>query len=132
MSDVEQGEAPRELGDQPNAGDATEVRKRTRDIKEAEKERARQDRAILADIFALQAGRRFIWSILEETGAIGPTTFGTGPNGFPSSELTSYQAGRRDLGLTLFHRWAIEHREGVFAMLDENDPNYMAAIAKRR
>lgn len=111
---------PDEPPDQPDAGNPADVRRRAREQRRI----AKEDREFEASLFSTPAGRRFLYRLLDDTGALKPPRFSTGPNGFPQPDATFYLMGQRDLGTAWYHRWAIDNRADIFAMLDENDPNF--------
>lgn len=100
-----------------NAADQEEIERREKMRLEIE----REDRRFLKRMLSSTAGRRFVWGILQASGAF-EERYGFGPTGAPHSEATWAYRGQKDLGLRLYHSWSILDREGILALLDEFHP----------
>jgi hypothetical protein len=112
-----------EDGGEPNASPKA-YRQRVSKIEQVEQEREAFWRSVMAD----PIGRRAIWEFLTLDCHFEETRFAVGPNGFPQSESTWFEAGRQEVGQRLAKSLQKRCREGYLAMLDENDP----AFAKPR
>lgn len=101
------------------------VRRKLTKLERAEEERRQFWRAILAS----PIGRRELWSIFDDAGVF-KNQFGTGPNGFPSPEVSWFNLGKKDLGERLYRSLARIDRASIFLMHDEYDPAF--AVPKRQ
>lgn len=102
-----------------DAGDPKAVKKRLSKAQLAKRESERFWR----DVFATEVGRREMWALLRDTGAL-TVEFSCGPNGFPQPEATWFKTGQREFGLRLYRSWLRLDRDGVFAMHEDNDPDF--------
>ena len=73
-----------------DAGDRRHVERREKTAKAARARRGEDFRWLMGDV----RGRRFVWDLLAKAGLF-RTSFGV------SAELTAFNEGRRDLGLTV-------------------------------
>lgn len=83
----------------------------------------REDREFFRFMVSSEAGRRFMWSILNEAKPF-EARFGAGPTGFPDNLASFYFAGEKDLGLRLYHTWCAKAPAEAMQMLIENDPRF--------
>src|SRR5262245_19050282 len=77
-------------------------------------------------------GRRELWRNVVVAGHVFEDRFACGPNGFPQSEATWFQAGESSLARRLYLAWLRDHRDLVGLMHDENDPHFTAKPRGRR
>lgn len=105
--------------EQPNAAEPKQVRKR----RVTQKMRERDDVRFLQDILKDEAGRRFLWRILEAAHTF-EERFACGPNGFPQVEATWFEAGIQSFGQRLYQTWLRTDPAAVAAMHRENDPRF--------
>ena len=87
-----------------------------------EDERDRE--AFWNSVIATPIGRKFIWEFLAMDCHFEETRFSVGPNGFPQSESTWFEAGRQDIGQRLAKSLQKRCRDLYLVMLDENDPAF--------
>lgn len=120
MADDEQVHDRPELLPRYTSAVDEDERKRREQLRQ---EQAREDKRWLKRQLAHPSGRRFLWSILQESGAF-EQRYGFGPTGFPNAEASWAFAGQRDLGLRLYHSWSVLDREGVLSLLDEFHPSF--------
>jgi hypothetical protein len=102
-----------------DAADEKKVARRRQKLKSNEKEEAEFWRQAMNS----EVGRRAIWKLLTEA-HIFEQRFACGPNGFPQTEATWFQAGVQDFGLRLYHMLGRNDRVLLLKMHDENDPYY--------
>lgn len=69
--------------------------------------------------FASPVGRKAMWQILEEAGTF-QVLFGHVNGNAPDPIASWFNAGKRELGLSLYHSWMRANRDGVLLMLDEH------------
>jgi hypothetical protein len=81
----------------------------------------REEREWFQAAIASPSGRKFLWGILNASGAF-EERYGFGPHGHPNSEATWSYAGQKDFGLRLYHAWSVMDRAGVLSLLDEFHP----------
>ncbi len=109
--------------EQANAANPAAIRRqRTRS-----KIQAKQGAAFWRMALSTKSGRHELYRVLESSHAF-EDRFACGPNGFPQPEATWFQAGEKGLGQRLFLTWLRIDRDGVFLMLDENDPRFAKPI----
>lgn len=73
--------------------------------------------------FASEPGRRAMWRILKEAGTF-ELLLGH-VNGTAPDPIGSWiNAGKREVGLSLYHSWLRTNRDGVLLMLDEHHPAF--------
>jgi hypothetical protein len=77
-------------------------------------------------------GRRELWRNVVAAGRVFEAGFACGPNGFPQSEATWFQAGESTFARRLYLAWLRDHRDLVGLMHDENDPHFTAKPRGRR
>lgn len=104
---------------QDNAASPTQLRRKASRKWLADKEGERFWKAVFAD----PIGRREMWRILQ-AGHCFEERFACGPNGFPQTEATWFEAGQQSLAQRLYQTWERMDRAGVFQMLDEFDPRF--------
>lgn len=102
-----------------DAGNPAAVKKRRTKAQLQEREAER----FWQGVFQSEIGRREMWKILQGAHAF-ETRFACGPNGFPQTESTWFQAGIQDFGLRLYLTWSRSYRAGVLLMHEENDSNF--------
>jgi len=117
MSDQTEGQ-----GDTPPVAAAVDV-KRHESQKKRQARMEREDREFFRFMASSEAGRRFMWSILNEAKPF-EARFGAGPTGFPDNLASFYFAGEKDLGLRLYHTWCAKAPTEAMQMLIENDPRF--------
>jgi len=115
---LDQLDGPTE-GGEPNAS-PNAYRKRLSRVEREEQERAAFWQSVMAD----PVGRRIIWQFLTLDCHAFETRFAVGPNGFPQSESTWFEAGRQEVGQRLYKSLLKRCRDSVFVMHDENDPDF--------
>jgi len=106
--------------DEKNLAEPGQVKKRQTKQQLREKE----DRLWISSVLAAEAGRRWLWALISDSGAF-TAPFGVSPNGFPNHESTWFLAGRQAYGLNLYHQLLRLDPVAVFAMHRENDPNFV-------
>lgn len=74
-------------------------------------------------------GRREVFGILAECHTF-EERFACGPNGFPQSEATWFEAGRQSVGLRLFQTLFMRHPMNAMLMLSENDARFVRFAPK--
>ncbi len=121
---LEQLDGPKE-GGEPNASPKA-YRQRVSKIEQEEQERI----AFWASVMGDPVGRRVMWQFLTLDCHAFETRFAVGPNGFPQSESTWFEAGRQEVGQRLYKSLLKRCRDSVWAMHDECDPDF--AIKRRR
>ena len=84
---------------------------------------AKKGAAFWTMVLSTPTGRHEIWRILTSCGTF-EQRFACGPNGFPQVEATWAAYGEKDFGQRLFKMLLRCDRDGVFLMLDENDPTF--------
>ena len=120
--DQSEGESSRETED---AGDELSVR-RKRELGKLAKENERNFwKRSLAD----PVGRKALWDLLTALGTF-EDKYGVGPNGFPNVESTWAAYGQKSFGLRFYRTLMLADRDGVAAMHDECDPDFIAAHPK--
>lgn len=97
------------------------VQNKRRETKKARA--AREDREFFRHVMASEAGRRFLWSILESAHAF-ETMFPAGPAGFPDPHAAWFQAGQQELGQRLYQTWHVRAPQEMMTMLLENDKRF--------
>jgi len=102
-----------------DAGDPAAVGKRRRTAKIKEMETGR----FWDQVFASEVGRREMYGLLRDAKAF-EVRFACGPNGFPQSEATWFQAGESDWGRRMADTWMVRHPAEFILMLQENDPRF--------
>lgn len=110
---------PEILPEQVNAADRKERRRRETHVQLE----ARAVRDFLQQALANPGGRKFLWDILNASGAF-ESRYGFGPNGFPNSEASWEYRGQKDFGLRLYHAWSVADRAGMLSLLDEFHPHF--------
>lgn len=116
---------PPELGAEAATGDGASVQKEKRRRTAALRAKDEDDK-FWRDALSTLVGRRCLWRHLVEAN-LGKTTFVCGPNGFPDSNGTWFEAGKRAVADRLFADLQILDHMGVYLMLCENDPAYAKA-----
>ena len=116
---------PENAGAADDAADPKAIKKRTVSLKQKQQ----IARGWWHHAFSTEVGRRELYSLLRDSHAF-DERFACGPNGFPQPEATWFEAGKQAFGLALYHFWLSVDRDGVNAMLDENDPRF--AVNKKR
>lgn len=76
-------------------------------------------------VFANKVGRHEMWRLIHEDCHGFTPPFACGPNGFPNSQATWFQAGQYTLGQRLYQRFLRIAPEDVLKMHQENDPAHM-------
>lgn len=122
MSDTTEGQ------EQPVVVGAAVDAKRHESQKKRQQRQEREDREFFHLMVSSEAGRRFMWSILNEAKPF-ETRFGVGPTGFPDPMATQYYQGEKDLGLRLYHTWLARAPSETTAMLLENDKRFQKVDA---
>ena len=113
------------IPDPENAGDELSIR-RKREIGKLAKENERNFwKRSLAD----PVGRKALWELLTGLGTF-EDKYGVGPNGFPNVESTWAAYGQKSFGLRFYRTLMLADRDGVAAMHDECDPDFIAAHPK--
>lgn len=114
-----------EASDDPPAVSAVDEpqRKRRESVK---KRKEREDREFFKMMLNVEAGRRFLWSILNECHTF-ETIFGH-HNGLPVSEATWMNLGEQQIGQRLYQLWHVRNPIGIMAMLKENDPRFAEVV----
>lgn len=107
---------------QDSASSAGALRKRQTRSRSEQKQAEKFWKGVLAD----PVGRREMWRILQD-GHCFDTRFACGPNGFPQTEATWFQAGEQAFVLGLYQKWMLVDRAGVFLMHDEHDARFSRA-----
>lgn len=110
-----------------NAADPKAFRERRRKA-DIDRENAE---AFWQRVFSDPIGRREMWGILTDAHAF-EERFACGPNGFPQTEATWFQAGEQALGLRLYLSWQRIAPEGVLLMHQENDHRFARLNPKRK
>lgn len=118
MSDPTEGEE--EVFDHNAPASAVDDGQRKR-RETAEARKKREDKDMLGLVFASEAGRRLMWSILKECHPFEAKFGFAGPGGFPNSEATFMHLGEQLLGQRLYHAWHQREPANVMLMLHEND-----------
>lgn len=121
---LEQLDGP-EGGGEPNASPSA-YKRRLSKIEQAERDRQDFWRSVMAD----PIGRKQIWDFLSLDCHAFETRFSVGPNGFPQSESTWFEAGRQEVGQRLHAMLFKTCRELVGAMHDEHDPRFAVRKGK--
>jgi hypothetical protein len=122
------------MSDVPNSDEApaianSAVDETQRKRRESRKARAaREDREFFRLVVASEAGRRFLWAILQETHAF-ETMFPAGPAGFPDPHAAWFQAGKQDTGQRLYQTWHYRAPAETMQMLIENDKRFQQVEA---
>lgn len=117
MSDLTEDQEP-----EATLGAAVDA-KRHESAKKRQARMEREDRDFFQMMASSEAGRRFMWSILNEAKPF-EARFGAGPTGFPDNLASFYFAGEKDLGLRLYHTWCAKAPAEAMHMLIENDPRF--------
>ena len=86
----------------------------------------REDHKFWRDALATEIGRRAVWQILQ-AGHFTEQRFACGPNGFPQSEATWFEAGKRAVVQDIHNSLDVIDHEGVYLMKCEKDPRYAKA-----
>lgn len=94
-----------------------------------QKKHEREDLDFQLHMWSSEAGRRFAWSILQNSHAF-ETRFACGPVGFPDDKATWFHAGEQDLGLRFYQTWLLQNPEGVMQMHRECDARFASLVAK--
>lgn len=107
---------------------ASAVDEKTRKKRENKKVRKeREDREFFAQTVQSEIGRRFLWSILNDSHAFETIFAVSGAAGYPNPEATWMHFGEQQLGQRLYHTWHLRDPENVMKMLVENCPKYQRA-----
>jgi hypothetical protein len=109
-----------------NAADDRKMKRRRQKIQSAEKQEAEFWRQAMSS----EVGRRSIWKLLIQANCF-EQRFACGPNGFPQTEATWFQAGEQSFGLRLYHMLARNDRILLLKMHDENDPYYSIKLSPK-
>jgi len=109
-----------------DAADEKKVQRRRQKIKSEEKHEADFWRQAMNS----EVGRRSIWKLLIQSNTF-EQRFACGPNGFPQTEATWFQAGEQSFGLRFYHMLARNDRILLLKMHDENDPYYQTNLKTR-
>lgn len=80
------------------------------------RQRWREDVAFLQGALQSEAGQRFIWKILEQSGAFEESYAHHG--GVYVPEACWAIRGKKDLGLAFYHLWSGYDRAGMLALVD--------------
>lgn len=126
MSDLTEGTNDQSPGSpEPHASAVNEDQRKRRESKIKRKQR--EDREFFKLMVAHEAGRRFLWSILNECHAF-EVRFGAGPTGFPDPQSTFMNLGEQQIGQRLYQFWHLKAPEPVMLMLKENDPRFAEVV----
>lgn len=117
--DDEPVDRPEDLAASPDASDPKDLEKRRR----RKRGEVRDEAEFWKMVFASPVGRKTMWRVLKNAGTF-EVIFAHVNGQAPDSIASWYAAGRRELGLDLYHQWMVANREGVLKMLDEHDPRF--------
>lgn len=126
MSDLTEGHDDQSPGSpEPHASAVNEKQRKRRETRI--KRREREDREFFQLLVTHEAGRRFLWAILNECHAF-EVRFGAGPTGFPDPQASWMHLGEQQIGLRLYQLWHLKAPEPVMLMLKENDPRFAEVV----
>ncbi len=103
-----------------DAGEPAQVRKRETAAQRRTREADDWWRRILAD----PIGRREMWGIIQTECHAFEERFACGPNGFPQTEATWFEAGRQSVGQRIFQTILARDPVNTMRMLTEHDPRF--------
>ncbi len=121
MSD-EDDELPLDL-DEPEATEDAGSPKRVRSKKQRLELAKREADRFWRDVFANPVGRQEMWKLLQGCHTF-EERFACGPNGFPQTEATWFEAGQQSFGLRLYQTWLARDPLAVAAMHREHDGRF--------
>jgi hypothetical protein len=128
---MEPWEGEEEAWEEPDVKSVANPEAVKRARSQAERE-AREAAAFWKAVFSNKIGRRVMWRLLmEDCNGFSPP-FACGPNGFPQTEATWFQAGQYALGQRLYQRWLAAEGASVAQMHRENDPAFAPRRRRRR
>lgn len=119
--DAPDDDQPENSAEQPfDAGDSVAVRKRETKAQLARRRADEWWRKTLDD----PIGRRELWGIIQTECHAFDERFACGPNGFPQTEATWFEAGRQSVGLRIYQTIMARDPMNTHQMLIENDPRF--------
>lgn len=119
---------PQDLPAQQSAVDPKEAKKRLTAKQHAERKMAEWVRRQLAD----PDGRQFFWGVLVQTGAFittgkTNTQFATAGAAGNAPEMTWFLAGKKEVGMELYHQLAKYDRSGLLDLFFEKGSDFKDA-----
>lgn len=100
----------------PSAADPEQAKR----IRNRGKREAAEGDAFWRQVLADKVGRREVWRLLMNAHAF-EDRFAVGPNGFPQSEATWFQAGERSVGQRLYLSLLRIDHAAIYTMHTEHD-----------
>lgn len=115
----------------PETLDLTDPKSQKR-ARDRQRREAQEIDGLWRGVMNLPVGRRAVWTmIIQDCHGFSPP-FACGPNGFPQTEATWFQAGQYSIGQRLYQRLMRMAPESVALMHAENDATFIAARRSRR
>jgi len=124
--DTDQDQQSEGSGELFDAGEPGAVKKRETKAQL----RQRQSDAWWNKLLSDPVGRREMWGIIQTECHAFEERFATGPNGFPQSEATWFEAGRQSVGQRIWQTMFMRDPAGAMLMLAENDSRFARFASK--